>query len=198
MQLRVHFPLLQPSTVGSTDGRDRPKGNAGGPKRDAGEDTAQAVDVSTDSDVLEPQSPAGLAALIHEVTELRRAAEAKDLLVSASAAFDSSLDPLQTMRTVAGTAVPLLADMCVIDLVREDGTIGDSVAAAVEERLTRRIEELRTREPLDISGHIPSQARCDPRSPCRSTTSPIPPRSSGPLRARSTCASCATPATAPR
>jgi serine phosphatase RsbU (regulator of sigma subunit) len=95
------------------------------------------------------------AALIREVAELRRAAEAKDLLISASAAFDASLDPLQTMQTVAHTAVPWLADLCVIDLLREDGTIGDSVAAAVEEQLTRRLEELRAREPLEISGPHP-------------------------------------------
>ncbi|MGA8364440.1 MAG: hypothetical protein WB709_07950, partial [Solirubrobacteraceae bacterium] len=70
--------------------------------------------------MLESWSPAGFAALLHEVTELRRAAEAKDLLISASAAFDASLDPLQTMQTVAHTAVPQLADLCVIDLLRED------------------------------------------------------------------------------
>ncbi len=102
-----------------------------------------------------PRDSARFAALLREVAELRRAAEAKDLLISASAAFDASLDPLQTMHTVAGTAVPQLADLCVIDLVREDGTIGDSVAAAVEERLTRRLEELRAREPLDIEGSHP-------------------------------------------
>ncbi|MGH2853121.1 MAG: PP2C family protein-serine/threonine phosphatase [Solirubrobacteraceae bacterium] len=101
------------------------------------------------------RDPARLAALIQEVTELRRAAAAKDLLISASAAFDASLDPLQTMHTVAGTAVPQLADLCVIDLLREDGTIGDSVVAAVEEQLTRRLEELRAREPLDIAGSHP-------------------------------------------
>jgi serine phosphatase RsbU (regulator of sigma subunit) len=103
----------------------------------------------------DPRDSAGLAALIREVAELRRAAEGKDLLISASAAFDASLDPLQTMQTVAHTAVPQLADLCVIDLLREDGTIGDSVAAAVEERLTLRLEELRAREPLDIAGPHP-------------------------------------------
>ncbi len=103
----------------------------------------------------DPWDPAQLAALVHEVAELREAAEAKDLLIAASAAFDASLDPLQTMHTVTGTAVPQLADLCVIDLVREDGTIGDTVAAAVEGRLTRRLEELRAREPLDIAGSHP-------------------------------------------
>jgi Stage II sporulation protein E (SpoIIE)/GAF domain len=109
----------------------------------------------TSREVPDPRDPAQLAALVHEVAELRKAAEAKDLLIAASAAFDASLDPLQTMHTVTGTAVPQLADLCVIDLVREDGTIGDTVAAAVEGRLTRRLEELRAREPLDIAGSHP-------------------------------------------
>jgi serine phosphatase RsbU (regulator of sigma subunit) len=103
----------------------------------------------------DPLDSARLAALIREVAELRRAAEAKDLLISATASLDASLDPLQTVQTVAGTAVPQLADLCVIDLLREDGTIGDSIAAAEEERLTRRLEELRAREPLVLSGPHP-------------------------------------------
>ena len=103
----------------------------------------------------DPRDSARLAALIREIAELRRAAEAKDLLISATASLDASLDPLQTVQTVAGTAVPQLADLCVIDLLREDGTIGDSIAAAEEERLTRRLEELRAREPLVVSGPHP-------------------------------------------
>jgi serine phosphatase RsbU (regulator of sigma subunit) len=130
---------------------DRPGGDSG-PHEGAANDAAWA---GTRPDVLESRSPASVAALLREVGELRRATEAKDLLISASAAFDASLDPLQTMQTVARTAVPRLADLCVIDLLREDGTIGDSVAAAVEQRLTRRLEKLRAREPLDISGPHP-------------------------------------------
>jgi serine phosphatase RsbU (regulator of sigma subunit) len=101
-----------------------------------------------------PASPEVIA-LHREIAALRRAAEAKDLLASASAAFDTSLDPLQTMRTIARTAVPRLADLCVIDLVREDGAVGDSVVAAAEERVVRGLEELRAREPLEIAGPHP-------------------------------------------
>jgi serine phosphatase RsbU (regulator of sigma subunit) len=100
-------------------------------------------------------SDAELTELRREVAALRRAAEANDLLASASAAFDTSLDPLQTMRTVANSAVPRLADLCVIDLVREDGTIGDTVVAAVDDSITLRLEELRARQPLDVAGGHP-------------------------------------------
>jgi PAS domain S-box-containing protein len=101
------------------------------------------------------RDPPLFTGFIRDITELRRAAEAKDLLASASAAFDTSLDPLQTMRTIARTAVPRLADLCVVDLIRDDGTIGDSVVAAVEQQVTRRLEELRAREPLDVAGPHP-------------------------------------------
>jgi PAS domain S-box-containing protein len=109
--------------------------------------------------------PPMFTGFIRDVTELRRAAAAKDLLASASAAFDASLDPMQTMHTIARTAVPQLADLCVIDLIREDGTIGDSVAAAVDERVTRRLEELRTREPLDMNGAHPVARALRSREP---------------------------------
>jgi PAS domain S-box-containing protein len=101
------------------------------------------------------QEPAMFAGFVRDITERRRTAEAKDLLAAASAAFDTSLDPVQTMRTIARTAIPKLAELCVIDLIREDGVIGDSVVAAVDERTERRLEELRTRQPLNMNGLHP-------------------------------------------
>jgi PAS domain S-box-containing protein len=92
---------------------------------------------------------------IRDVTEHKLAAEAKDFLASASALFDSSLDPVQTMRTIAQAAVPKLAELCVIDLLRDDGAIGDSVVAAVDSGTVRKLEELRARQPLDPTGLHP-------------------------------------------
>jgi PAS domain S-box-containing protein len=111
------------------------------------------------------RDPPLFTGFIRDITELRRATEAKDLLASASAAFDTSLDPLQTMRTIARTAVPRLADLCVVDLIREDGTIGDSVVAAVEQQVTQRLEELRAREPLDVAGPHPVARALRSRKP---------------------------------
>jgi PAS domain S-box-containing protein len=112
-----------------------------------------------------PGHPQLFTGFVRDVTELRKAADAKDLLASASAAFDTSLDPVQTMRTIAHTAVPRLADMCVIDLIREDGTIGDSVVAAIEDEVTRRLEELRANEPLDMDGAHPVARALRSREP---------------------------------
>jgi serine phosphatase RsbU (regulator of sigma subunit) len=94
-------------------------------------------------------------AFARSITRRRRDAARKDLLATASAAFDASLDPVQTMRTIANTSVPRLADLCVIDLLREDGMVGDSVVAALDPRVTHRLEQLRALHPLDSSGMHP-------------------------------------------
>lgn len=93
--------------------------------------------------------------LLSERRQRRSAGEAKDLLAAAGAVFDSSLDHRQTMRTIAQTAVPPLAEMCVIDLLRGDGTIGDTVAAALDPGLAERLERIRAEYGLDPGGEHP-------------------------------------------
>jgi serine phosphatase RsbU (regulator of sigma subunit) len=85
----------------------------------------------------------------------RMALEAKDVLAAAGAVFDSSLDHTKTMRTIAATAVPRLADLCVIDLLRQDGLIGDTVAAAADPKAAAELERLRAEHPLDQAGEHP-------------------------------------------
>jgi serine phosphatase RsbU (regulator of sigma subunit) len=59
------------------------------------------------------------------------------------------------MRTVADTAVPKLAEMCVIDLLNEDGAVSDTVAVAVREGVAARLLALRVSHPLDLDGEHP-------------------------------------------
>jgi PAS domain S-box-containing protein len=109
--------------------------------------------------------PLIFAGFLRDVTERRRVTDAQDLLAAASAAFDSSLDPFETMKTIARTAVPRLAELCVIDLIREDGTIGDSVVEAVDAEVTPRLQALRAREPLDLNGSHPVARALRSREP---------------------------------
>ena len=44
-----------------------------------------------------------------------------ELLIAATAKLDTSLEPQQTLRRIAAMALPELAELCVIDLVDEDG-----------------------------------------------------------------------------
>jgi serine phosphatase RsbU (regulator of sigma subunit) len=76
-------------------------------------------------------------------------------LATAGGVFDRSLDPRQTMQAIAETAVPRLADMCVIDLVGEDARVGSTVAVAIQEDTARRLLELREIHPIDPSGEHP-------------------------------------------
>jgi Stage II sporulation protein E (SpoIIE)/GAF domain len=69
-----------------------------------------------------------------------------ELLIAATAKLDTSLDPQQTLRRIADTALPQLADLCVIDLVDEDGSITTTVAAATDPSVARRIELIRSQQ----------------------------------------------------
>jgi PAS domain S-box-containing protein len=59
------------------------------------------------------------------------------------------------MGQVAQLTVPRLADVCVIDLLDEDGSIRDVAVAAADERIARGLEELRSRHQLDPDGEHP-------------------------------------------
>jgi serine phosphatase RsbU (regulator of sigma subunit) len=77
------------------------------------------------------------------------------LLIEAGAVLSSSLDLTTTMGQVARLTVPRLADLCVIDLRDEDGSIRDVAVASAEDGLARELEELRARYPLDPQGEHP-------------------------------------------
>jgi PAS domain S-box-containing protein len=77
------------------------------------------------------------------------------LLIEAGGVLASSLETSTTMVQVAQLTVPKLADLCVIDLLDEDGSIRDVAVAASDERLARELERLRARFPLDPDGEHP-------------------------------------------
>jgi serine phosphatase RsbU (regulator of sigma subunit) len=79
--------------------------------------------------------------------------------------FDRSLDPRQTMRAIAGMAVPRIADMCVINLLGEDGAIVDTMAVAAREEVGARFELLRAAHPLDLDGEHPVARAIRSREP---------------------------------
>jgi PAS domain S-box-containing protein len=59
------------------------------------------------------------------------------------------------MREVAKLTVPQLADICVIDLLDDDGKINEVAVVAADEEIARGIERLRARSPLDPDGEHP-------------------------------------------
>jgi PAS domain S-box-containing protein len=80
---------------------------------------------------------------------------AANLLIEAGAVLASSLEPATTMGQVAQLTVPGLADLCVIDLLDEDGSIRDVAVVAKQDTIAEQLERLRAIYPLDPEGEHP-------------------------------------------
>ncbi|MBK5219122.1 MAG: SpoIIE family protein phosphatase [Thermoleophilia bacterium] len=100
----------------------------------------------------------GASVVARDITTEVRRRRAQAFLAGASRDFDSSLDPAETARNIVHSAIPDLAEVCVIDFVRKDGWLGDSVVAAAEPRVAATLEELRRGSPLDPAGEHPAAA----------------------------------------
>jgi len=97
----------------------------------------------------------GASVVARDITAEVRRRRAQEFLVAASRLLDSSLDPEETARTIVSTAVPELAEICLIDFRRPDGWYGDSVAAGANSEMAARLERVRRQAPLDPSGEHP-------------------------------------------
>jgi serine phosphatase RsbU (regulator of sigma subunit) len=69
------------------------------------------------------------------------------------------------MQAIADIAVPRLAEMCVIDLLREDGATGDMLAVARPDKAVAELEGLRSRYPLELDGEHPVARAIRSREP---------------------------------
>jgi PAS domain S-box-containing protein len=78
-----------------------------------------------------------------------------DLLVEAGVALAESLDLETTLGRVAQLTIPRLADLCVIDLLADDGSIRQMAVASVDEKVAADLRTLRERQELDPDGEHP-------------------------------------------
>lgn len=97
----------------------------------------------------------GASVVARDITSQVRRRRAQEFLVAASRLLDSSLDPEETARTIVSTAVPELAEICLIDFRRPDGWYGDSVVAGADPEMAARLERIRRETPLDPAGEHP-------------------------------------------
>ncbi len=97
----------------------------------------------------------GASVVARDITAEVRRRRAQEFLVAAGRLLDSSLDPEQTARTIVSTAVPELAELCLIDFRRADGSLGDSVVAGFRPEMAERLEAIRRDQPLDPGGEHP-------------------------------------------
>jgi PAS domain S-box-containing protein len=115
------------------------------------------IDVSlTISPIEHPQRGiVGASVIARDITAEQRRRRAQDFLVAATGGLDASLDFDRTARNIVETAVPELAELCVLDFVRRDGWIGDSVVGAANPNAGAILEEIRRRAPLDPGSKHP-------------------------------------------
>jgi PAS domain S-box-containing protein len=119
-------------------------------------DGARIVVSLTVSQITSPRrGVVGASVVARDITAQTRRRRAQEFLVAASRLLDTSLDPTETARTIVSTAVPELAEICLIDFVREDGRLGDSVAAGADPESAARLERIRREAPLDPTGDHP-------------------------------------------
>jgi PAS domain S-box-containing protein len=78
-----------------------------------------------------------------------------ELLVEAGVALAESLDLETTLGRVARLTIPRLADLCVIDLLADDGSIRQMAVASVAEEVAADLRSLRERQRLDPQGEHP-------------------------------------------
>jgi PAS domain S-box-containing protein len=97
----------------------------------------------------------GASVVARDITAEVRRRRAQEFLVAASRLIDSSLDPIETARTIVSTAVPELAELCLIDFRRPDGWLGDSIVAGANPEMAKRLERIRREKPLDPAGEHP-------------------------------------------
>jgi PAS domain S-box-containing protein len=89
--------------------------------------------------------------IIEDVTVSRRAAMRMELLARAGQILASSLDYEQTLRNVAGLAVPQIADWCAIDLFDEHGMREHVTVAHVDPEKVKLARRLREMEPEELN-----------------------------------------------
>jgi PAS domain S-box-containing protein len=97
----------------------------------------------------------GASVVARDITDERRRRRARDFLIAATRDLDASLDPTETARNIVAKAVPDLAEVCIVDFIRDDGLIGDSVAASAIPGAALRLEQIRHESPLDPEGDHP-------------------------------------------
>jgi signal transduction histidine kinase/DNA-binding response OmpR family regulator len=93
-------------------------------------------------------------------TEAEAAEKRAAFLAEASRALAASLDDAETFRNVAALAVPMLADLCIVDTLGRDGVIR-TVAIHADPGVAAQVEDARRRCPLclDTSYFIPKVLR---------------------------------------
>jgi PAS domain S-box-containing protein len=97
--------------------------------------------------------PEAVGGISTDLTERKRAEDARAFFIEAGRALAESLDFEVTLKTLARLAVERLADFCMLDLLGEDGQLHRLEVASRDPALTELIERTRAYPPRMGSGH---------------------------------------------
>jgi PAS domain S-box-containing protein len=97
----------------------------------------------------------GASIVVRDITADKRRRSAQEFLARAAAGLEASLDREETARTIVETAVPDLAELCTIDFLEDDGSIGPATVAAGNPEIAKELEGLRRDYPLELDGDHP-------------------------------------------
>jgi PAS domain S-box-containing protein len=86
-----------------------------------------------------------------DITELKRIQEKLRFLAQASATLGSSFDYRRSLAKVAELAVPVLADICIVDLVEADGRLNRLEIAFADPSTGKRLGHFRSTPPRNHS-----------------------------------------------
>jgi PAS domain S-box-containing protein len=100
--------------------------------------------------VLDDGSYAGRVWFFRDVTDRVRQEREQQFLVEATTLLSSSLDYETTLASVAGLAVPELADWCVIDLLTDDGDIRRVAVVCADPSRRHVADEIRASYPPQL------------------------------------------------
>ena len=105
------------------------------------------------------------SAFVRDISERRRYEERLRFLADAGAVLAGSLDLETTLTRVAQLALASLADICVIHLLDEGGTLSQVVATSPDPEIDRRWRELSVPPPLDRDSDHPVTVAFRTRKP---------------------------------
>jgi PAS domain S-box-containing protein len=88
-------------------------------------------------------APKGFIAVLEDITERRRTEVRRQFLTHASTTLLSSMDYRSVLQEVASLAVPLVADVCIIDVRLEDKRAEAPFIAALTPRVRELVQQVR-------------------------------------------------------
>jgi len=118
----------------------------------------------TVTNLLTDAAVGGMVCNFRDMTGRKRADEAQRLLAEAGAVLSSVLDDRATLDALSRLAVPLLADLCVIDMVQDDGEVLRAAVAHADPAKQALADELRRYPPDPGSRHPAMRALRSGRS----------------------------------